>query len=305
MKKLFFAVFSVALILSSCGGSGKGAENVKSENDADQIITYTNAVIDYLNASNSWIRTNETSIQRLIEAGKAGKKPSGIVIFGPSPHFTSGSKDITKPASVMSEDEKKFFSEKVTLYKTTFDALYDDCKTLHAYIKNEDYKDDNGEKGKELAAKIERNYTLTRTEISPIYDKIEVVTEVAETIILEKNPLKEPILSMKKDLKGFDNLYELFAAYDEKTATPAQVDEAYQALAAQIEKNKGSFGDILKGQNKASSYNRFYESADKYLASFRKALRDVKENKTLKERDFKSFSSNHNSLISSYNSFVN
>lgn len=299
-----FAVLTATLLFSSCGEGTKGSENVSSESDANAIIGYTNAVIDYLNSSGKWTRSNEDKVATIVEAGKTGKKPRMNQFFTPEMNFNSDKTDVTAPTNALSKDEQAFFKDKMTTFKTAYEALKKECKELNDYLKNEDYKDDNNEKGKALATSIEANYKVVIDLRSELYAKIDVVTEKAEEIVLATHPLKDPILSLKKDLKGFEDLNDKFVAYSEKEATPAEVDAVYQAVVKSVEASKEANKEVLEKERKQSSYDSFYRSAESSLAAYRKALRDVKENKQLRDGDFRTFSSNHNSLVNSYNSFM-
>ena len=294
--------------MASCGGSteNKGAENVDSKEEANQIISYTNDLIDYLNATGGWTRSNSSRMADMIKFMKTGRKPTVVLPLMPntSLNISMKKKDLTTPPIVMSEEEKTYFKDNMTTYKAGYESLVENCSTLYKYIQNQDYKDDNFEKGKSLADSIEiKNNSLNEIR-GGLYAKIESVTEKAEGIILADSPLKDPILTLKAELKGFDELTDLYSAYTEGEATPEQVDAAYQAMAAKVEKNKDMYKDILEAQKKQSSYNSFYKECDDALATYRKILREVKAKKKLSERDFKSISSDYNSLINAYNRFI-
>ncbi|MDU1892331.1 MAG: DUF3829 domain-containing protein [Dysgonomonas sp.] len=307
MKKLFFTLLSLSILLVSCGGSAnKGSENVDSKAEANQIISYTNDVIDYLNGSGGWTRSNTSRINDMIKFMRTGRKPTVVLPLMPNTamNVASKKKDLTVPPTVMSEEEKTYFKENMTTYKEAYESFTANCSTLYKYIQNQDYKDDKFEKGKMLADSIEYRDSILNTIRGNMYDKIEVVTEKAEAIILSDSPLKDPILTLKAELKAFEELNSLYSDYTENAATPEQVDAAYQALATTVEKNKDMYKETLEAQKKQSAYDSFYKECDDALATYRKALREVKAKKRLSERDFKSFSSDYNSLINAYNRFI-
>lgn len=307
-RNLFVAtVFALCLTFVSCGGSEtKGSENVDSKSDANKIISYTNDVIDYLNGSGDWMRTNESRISGVLTFVETKKKPTVLLPFMPSMSFDmgAGKKDVTNPPSVMSAEEQAFFKDNMTAYKEKYTKFKENCVTLHKYLQNEDYKDDDFAKGKELAAAINADHSFLVESKNALYDKIDTVTEKAENIILEDLPLRDPILALKAELNNMQELSEAFYSYSEGKLTPEQVDAEYKEVAASIEKNKDAHTAILEENNAKSTYDSFYKRAEESLATYRKTLREVKAKKELGERDFKNFNSNYNSLINAYNNFV-
>jgi len=308
MKKLFFAVTVSLLALCSCGGSSenKGADNVDSKAEANQIIAYTNDVIDYLNGSGDWMRSNERAINDMTKFMETKKGRLVGLFLSPNVSFNmkSDKLKVTTPPAVMSEEEKALFKDNMTTYKDTYTSMVAKCNELYKYIKNEDYKDDGFASGKALADSIKIQHEYLSTTKSMLYDKIDVVSERAENIILQDHALREPIMSLKGELKNFTDLYDAFFAYSEGSMTPEQVDEAYQKVAASVEKNKASYTSLLEENKVKSSYDSFYKRCDDALAEYRKALRDVKAKKRISDNTFRYFSSNYNSMIGSYNSFV-
>lgn len=308
MKKIFFAIAVFTIALCSCGGSSenKGAENVDSKAEANQIIAYTNDVIDYLNGTGDWMRSNEGRITDMVKFMETKRKPTVILPFIPNVSFNMKAEKmkITTPPSVLSKEEKTLFEENMTAYKVTYTSMIEKCSELYKYIKNEDYKDDDYKSGKALADSIKIQYDYLSETKSMLYGKIDIVSEKAENIILQDHPLKDPIMTLKAELKNFNDLYDIFYAYGEKTATAEAVDEVYQRVTASVEKNKSEFAPILDENKVKSSYEYFYKRSDDALSAYRKALRLVKSNKRVSDSDFRTFSSNYNSLISAYNSFV-
>jgi len=305
MGKFSMLFFSAVLFFYSCGGSeNKGSENVDSKEEANQIISYTNAVIDYLNSSGDWTRKNESRVNGVLQFVKTGKKPIPFLPFMSNASVNMNKKDVTQPPAVLSEDEKVFFKDKMTLFKSNYDGLRENCSVLYKYLQNQDYKDDKFAKGKELADSINSQQALVSSIRSEVYDKIDVVSAKAESIILADDPLKDPIMALKADLANFGKLYEIYGDYSEGNATPDQVDALYKEVAESLDKNKTAYAELLDEKKVKSKYESFYSTADDLLAKYRKVLRNVKDKKKVTDSDFSSFSSGHNSLVNSYNRFV-
>jgi len=307
MKKSLFATFLFTILFMSCGGSAdKGSENVDSQQEAGHIIGYTNNVIDYLNESNSWMRSNDGRIEAMVTYMETGKKASVFLPFVPNVSMNRHDKDaLNTPPAVMSVEEKEFFSSNMTEYRKSFKQLLEDCGVLYKYIQNQDYKDDDFAKGKELSDSIKSKYNYLTVTKSALYDKIDEVTEKAEEIILSNHVLKDPIMTLKAEMKSLESLNGVYIDYSNGEATPEVVDAAYQAAAASIEENKVKYADLLEEQNVKSKYEYFYKKCDGALSAYRRILRDVKDKKKIRDSEFKSFTSDYNSIVNAYNSFVN
>lgn len=315
MKRFFLSTLSLAIIIAftSCGGSSgtdsgsteKGAENVDSKAEANEIISYTNEVIDYLNGSGDWLRSNEDELSKMVDFMSSKKKASYYSSLSPdvSFNFNAGKKDVTNPPAVMSAEEQEYFKKNMTEYKIAYSRLKVNGGDLLKYIRNEDYKDDDFAKGKMLADSIEICYKYLVATKSDLYGKIDAVTEKAEKIILEDHPLREPIFALKEDLKNFEELGTIYSDYSQGKATPEQVDAAYQKVAASVEKNRALYTEVLNENKVKSDYDGFYNSCDDALATFRKVLRKVKENKKIADSDFRTINSDYSYLIKAYNRF--
>ncbi len=311
MRKNLFSVVFLALTfaLVSCGGSSenKGAENVDSKDEANKIISYTNDVIDYLNGSGDWMRTNEDRISKMVSFMETKRKPSVILSIMSDVSFSmrAGKKDVITPPSVMSQEEQTFFKESMTTYKNKYEKMKENCSTLYKYIQNQDYKDDDYANGKVLADSIKAQYDYLVNIKGTLYDRIDVITEKAENIILQDLPLRDPILALKSELNNFTALNEIYSEYNDGKATADQVDAKYKEVAANVEKNKDAHTQVLEDNKAKSKYDSFYRECDDALATYRKVLREVKAGKKVTDRNFKDFSSDYNSLIKAYNRFVN
>ncbi len=309
MKKILLLALSVAA-LTACGGGGNKASGDKAEKvtdkqreQASQIISYTNDIIDYLNETGSWMRSNDSRLEELVETGSGGRW-SNIMPFIPNPSVDHKDKGLDTPPSAMEKEDQTYFKETIAEYRKTFKQMQEDGQTLFKYIRNQDYKDDDYAKGKELSDKILAAQEYVTDTKKAMYDKIDEVTYEAEYIILSDHPLRDPIFTMKDEMVNFENLYSTFVLYNDKETTVEQVDSAYQAIFANVEKNKALYAEILEENGVKSDYDDFYESCDDALDTYRFSFRTyVKQNREIPESEIRTFTSNYNHIIGAYNSF--
>lgn len=314
MVKKLSIILLAALALISCGGGsstgskdGKKSEKVteKQKDQAGQIIQYTNGIIDYLNETNSWLRSNDSSIENMLETGRGGRWNNMIHII-PNPSIGFKDKNLDTPPAAMDKEYQVYFKETIAEYRETFKGMQENCEKLVKYIRNQDYKDDDYAKGKELSDKISEALDYIYETKSDLYDTIDEATYDAEYIILSDHPLRDPIFTMKDEMANFQNLYSIFYLYNEKETTVEQADSAYQAVFADVEKNKELYAEVLEEQGEKDSYDAFYETCDDALASYRFSLRTyVKAGREIPSSELRTFTSNYNRLVSRYNSFNN
>ena len=308
LKNLILVVL-VCFFFASCGGgSSKSGENEQyddvSERDAALIIEYTNSLIDELGRANEWIKSNSKKINTMAECAKKEQKkfPAGTFI---SSYMGFKDNKVKVPNSLSKEDQA-FFSENMTNFRTSFASLRTNVDALKKYYEAEDFKDDKFVKGKVLADSITAIGDLLPKLHSTVSEKIEIVANSAEIVILKTHPLKDAIIAAKGDLASFDRLCGSFYDYSENIITADSLEVAYNNLQSFVESHKDSFQEALTAEKELDSYKRYYKSfEDDALLNARKILRNAKEGKKITNRDFESLRSAYNSLISRYNSFVN
>ncbi|MCC9041135.1 YiiG family protein [Myroides sp. M-43] len=307
MKKVIILLSVCFFLAVGCKDNKEvGAENVSNIEQANQIITYTNNVIDYMNEVNSYLTRSERAMKASIEAAKKKKAPSYLP-SGPL-FFNAGNKikieELTTPPTVLSEEEQMFFKEKVGYFREQFNGLTKAISDFKAYMKNEDYKDDSWAKANEYAEIIEKNYQNCIDIRAEISEKLDLVTDRAEGIILEDSPIKEAIFTVKHDLKLVNKLTDAFYEQAEGENKVEELDKYYTELEANISKNKELYKELLEKEGKLSSYQSFYSSIEGNLGDYRKLLRNVKANKKVSDSDISNLNSKYNTLVGRYNSFI-
>lgn len=308
MIKIVCSSLIAALMLStvSCKYFTKknGTYNEKSSSAASNIIEYTNLIVDMSNNHNRYLDQAASNTDRIEKGLQNPNDPfsfSGIIKpFNLPAHYSK--LKVEEPVSDLSNEDQKFFKEKVTGYMAVYNSLKKSNDELHDYLTAQDYKDDKGAKGfvllDSVRAKIQQAYVLK----NELMKKVEVVADASEEVILKDSPLKDYIIAMKSDMKNIRQFIDLLES-DKYAAVADKAKAQYDSLdAAQAQHAKLDLGNAKKA-NKDTQFTAFYERLHSFLLDARKMLRNGTEKGDLTESDLSTLNSDYDSLISSYNSF--
>lgn len=320
LKQLMGATLFIAL-MASCNSSGnkdpKNANNGTSsgsdisEDDANKIINYTNAVIDVLKVHQDAIHQAVKDYQEVEDdINDQSKNGMDFYMHGSTAlnvmfvDFRKGPIAFGEPTSALGKD-KAFFADSVKAYKTLFDKFKAQNTELDLYMKGKDYKDDNFAKGKDL---INKQYTLydqlTALKRS-INAKIEEVADAAEEVSLKDDPLREAYVAAKQDLKKTQELIQYIDGIDNYTDKDVtKIDADYAAIIASIDAHKTIDRAELVKAYKNDSYDRFYASLTEGITELKAHIRDIKANKKLEDTDYESIHQIIKNIVAQYNAWV-
>lgn len=315
MKNLIIPVFISAFILiTSCKNDKRGDllksnEVNVSQNDANEIIRYNNAVVKLVDGQHQYLkRLNENMVK--IEKGL--QKPDdrfafiGLVL---PPYIESLRYDDAKPeepGKVFSKEERDFFGSNVKTLNKTFRNIQDSYDQLMEYIKAEDYKDDAGKQGKQAIVTIDslrQNYgKITET----VYKKLTGLADSAERKVLEDHPLKDYIFAFKDDSKAVAEFVNLaFEKAQDYKANETEFKEAYDKIENLNTKHKQmKVPDASRFPIKDSYFKNFNEAVNEFLIDARKIMRNAASSGQLTPNDLETFKSNEDYIRKSYNNFV-
>lgn len=304
--KIVYAV--VALIMVSCGKLGDKTKDVvdavsnAGSSDVNNIILYNNAMVAYMNEAGNKIDRTANEYERIYKMVTDKKKPiayTGVAFVGSDPSLIDRSNkiDILNPGSYLPSDAKDKLKESIKNASDAFNNTKESYTTLRNYVRNEDFKDDDWEKGKELTESIKENISKFYDNQELSYKILKPIADEAEEELLKDHPLKENLIATKTDLNlAVEIVGIVYAEQIDMDALTAK----YKELEANYAKHKDLTPDLLKKQNKDTYYNSFYQEIEEFLGEVRKCKRDGK----ITEREAEGIGRDYKNLIGYYNRFV-
>ncbi len=309
MKINFSILCMCVLFLTSCKGNKNGesgALNFSNKNTAAQIITYYNLIIDYdANASGKISRLLDGDLKVLDKMVTAKSSKKGIITWttfvgiDPRVEKWSGSTKVNllKPEALL---DKEMANKVLPLVKEMNNAYKETKKNyleFKKYYNNEDYKDDNWKKGAELIQIIGDKSKAYYENRNGFYKVFETVIDKAEEDVLADHPIRDEIIHAKRTLKLIDQTIALL----QNPETPiTDIEENYKKLENRFNESKKMDLAKLTEQKKDRKFTSFYGEVDEFLGAVRKVKRDGK----IEDREYKTVYYKYKNVISDYNSFV-
>lgn len=304
MNKIFiFTALISSILLMACGGSDSSKNADYNQAEAQEIIGYTNEIVDYINKTLSEIdRYSNSHYKRMVEFGESQGK--GMIVpfeFNNSMANVSYIKIKALPSTLKSD--RQFFEQNVNQIKALSEELEVKTKDLVSHIKAEDYKDDDFKKYQVLIKTTKDLMDSIRIKTNPIYDRIDHVANKAEEVILQDHPLGDHIMAAKACLNQSLKISQSVASLESKDDLSG-LKALYSNLESSVNEAKKLDQQPLKDVFKDVVFKNFLEQVENnYLADLRKLMRKV-ENDELYEREVKRVIDNYDRVIGSYNSFA-
>lgn len=311
MKKLILPFLLLIFLVSfSCKSENadEPSENV-SQDDANEIIAYNNAVIKLNDAHFRYLETINTNLGK-IENGLQDPNDrfafSGLI----SPIYinTASFNDVKpeEPGNAFAKADREFFQTNVKSLNESFKNVQTKYEELTNYIKAEDFKDDAGAKGKQLIGEIDTEIAHYNKTNEAVTAKLVNVADGAERKVLKDHPLKEYIFAFKDDSKAIAEFVNI--AY-ESPENYKSIEAKLQAAYDKIEKlNKEHTAmtapDGKEFPGRDGSFKRFNDEVNRFLVDARKIMRDASSAGSLTDYNLETFSRNEESIRNAYNSFV-
>jgi hypothetical protein len=318
MKKtahwLIFPAFMMTTLMFSCQNHEKGAKaNTQyakaNDDDANSIIKYNNGLLALGDSRDSYLKRLSNSVNGMRSIFENPK--SAVPTIGPfepfeTPYIPRLGENPSDPPNALSSSDKKFFKDSVTRLNELYTQIKAVYKGMRDYQKAQDYKDDNGAKGKALIDSINilgnRYYQLD----DHIRAKISLIADDAERIILKDHPLKDFIYAMKDDRTKVAEMSVLLdSCANNYKASEAKAQAAFQALKSQNEKHTAmSFPGRSEYASKKIYFGRFNESVNDFLLDLKRIMRDASASGKITEDNLKLLDSKRETIRTYYNNFV-
>lgn len=318
MKKiaqlLILPAFITTTLIISCQNRDKGskAQTQYAESngdDANSIIKYNNGLLGQDERRDSYLKSlgnNVRSMRRLFDDPKA--TVSSIGMFEPfeTPYIPKYGENITSPPSGLNSSDKQFFKDNVAQLNALYTQIKDVYKAMRDYVKAQDYKDDNGAKGKALTDSIDNLGNKYYKLDDQVRAKLSVIADDAERVTLKDHPLKEYIYAMKDDrtkIAGVSMLLDSSA--NNYKASEAKLQATFQALKSENEKHTAmSFPSRDEYASKKNYFGKFNEAVNDFLLELKRIMRDASASGKISEEDLKTLDYKRETIRSYYNNFV-
>lgn len=314
-RSILYIPLGLALtaIAMSCNNNGKTSSNTayeeKSASSANEVIEYTNLIVDLSNKNSGYVVRLVKNADRVEEILKAKSNPvflNGIIKPIMIPSFNHSKITADKPVEALNKTDQAFFKEKVAGFNSAFDKIKVTYAKLDDYLKAQDFKDDKGAKGLALADSIRSDAQAFFDLKAVLMKRVNEVADASEVIILKDSPLKDYIIAMKADMQAVRNFINMLEEGGEdygKISAAAQT--AYDAL----EKDQATHAALdvanAEKESKGSAYKSFYTSYHDFLLAAKRIMRDAKEKGTMTQSQLETLNGDLDSMIGRYNSFTN
>lgn len=309
MKKILIPVLfasCVVLTTTSCKKDGatdaqQSEVKISSDADANDIVEFSNnfqqisqSRFNNLNKIESYISQVPTKIS----------SPSTLVL---PPVLVPVRKFDTTLGNAFGK-EKENLQKQINELEVAYNAIAEKAATLIAYMKAEDFKDDQGAKAKTLTDELSKEIAAYDKLQEEYENKMMPIVNDAENVILKDHPMKEYIIGSKKALREAEVLIdEIHAQADSKTYNEQQLQPLYDKLEKAYQENSKREFKVSDSnyKSKETLYASFNKGTEEFLGIVRKEMRASSESKTLKSNQLQNIDQTYDSMIDKYNNLVN
>ncbi len=296
---------SVSLTAVSCKKGLNKIENAVTKAGEDQ----SQAIIDFNNNFLESYKSSSRHVEHIVQYAEAAvKKSQGETVYSMPMVINSMDYSLSKIKGVPSgfDSEQKLIETELNTYKAKKESIEKKYEELKSYITSEDYKDDQGAKAMALQKEIGAEAKAFFATGENILAKIKPATEAAEEVILKDHPLKDYIVSSKTVMNELDAVMDVLDKQYTGGFNEAEAQKKYNELEKAVDANaKKEF--TASGQQyayKKTLFENFNKNANDFLDKYRKLMRDSKTAKQIPDSNIQEISSAYDSVLNSYNSFV-
>lgn len=296
---------SVSVTAVSCKKGLDKIENAVEKAGEDQ----SQAIIDFNNNFLESYKSSSRHVENIIQYAEAAvKKSKGETVYSMPMVLSTMDYSLTKIKGVPSgfDSEQKIIETELITYKRRRESIDKKYEELKSYITSEDYKDDQGAKAIALQKDITEEAKAFFTAGENIVTKIKPATEAAEEVILKDHPMKDYIVSSKSIMNELDAVMDVLDKQYAQAFNEAEAQKKYNELEKAVDINSKKEFDV-KGQQyayKKTMFENFNKRATEFLDKYRKLIRDSKSANQIPDSNMQDLSSAYDSVLNSYNSFV-
>ncbi len=315
-KRLNYSLVIILLIMfSSCAGNSaktkQQQENQLALVKANNVINYTNRIIDESNRINDWTKSNERYVNQLISISKNPqliKDISNISFFTFAsmafPKLSDNKRDeaLESITDALEEEDRVFMEVNITEYLKSKNGLYNAYKEVEKYVQEENYKDDKGRLGKQLADSVNIYFHRMNDVMSELVAKAAALGEEAELSTLDSSPLKDVILLMRNQMDLSSYMIAASYAYNEGEFTKEELLEINEKYLSINEENIEKSKRIELSKVQQNNFEAFMKASYEISVAIKKGIRSVNENKKIET--ISTMEIYYNSLVGKYNDVI-
>lgn len=296
---------SVSVTVISCKKGLDKIENAVAQAGEDQ----SQAIIDFNNNFLESYKSSSRHVENIIEYAEAAvKKSKGETVYSMPMVINTMDYSLSKIKGVPSgfDSDQKLIQADLNTYKAKRESIDKKYEELKSYITSEDYKDDQGAKALALQKEIDAEAKAFFTVGENIVTKIKPATEAAEEVILKDHPMRDYIISSKSVMNDLDAVMDVLDKQYSQGFNEAEAQKKYNELEKAVDVNAKKEFDV-KGQQyayKKTMFENFNKRATEFLDKYRKLIRDSKTSNKIPDSNIQEISSAYDSVLNSYNSFV-
>jgi len=296
---------SVSATVVSCKKGLDKIENAVKQAGEDQ----SQAIIDFNNNFLESYKSSSRHIDNIIKYAEAAvKKSKGETVYSMPVVINSMDYSLSKIKGVPSgfDSEQKIIEADLNTYKAKRESIEKKYEELKSYITSEDYKDDQGAKALALQKDIDAEAKAFFTVGENIVTKIKPATEAAEEIILKDHPMRDYIVSSKSVMNDLDAVMDILDKQYTQGFNEAEAQKKYNELEKAVDVNTKKEFNVKAQQYayKKTQFENFNKNATDFLDKYRKLIRDSKSSNRIPDSNIQEISSAYDSVLNSYNSFV-
>ena len=190
---------------------------------------------------------------------------------------------------------------------TQYSAVENHLKELVAYMNASEFQNDEGAKGKSLMTDLQKSIEVYETNYHALSTKLIPIVDDAEAVVLKDHPMKDYIIGSKKAIYQSDAMLELIYDQFDKEAYDAVVFKTtYEQLEKTITASKNRLWNVSDANysGKEANYNAFNDRLVSYLQSVQGMMQEANGSKSISEGQLSTVSSHYDSMIESYNAFI-
>jgi len=302
ITKITLIALLVISIFTSCNSTGKG----KSE-DTLGSTSENGSYIDFYNAFIDLHKEIQDKMEDISE-WSTEKFPNDKTVYQPAFNYLGmdydKNKKILEGGLTVKVDQQDEINKNIKIYLAAIQTVTTKLEEFKLYKTAEDHKADNWKKGDELVDSIKiacENFFKAKEAVTPM---MTALADKAEAEFIAKDPDKDYIFALKKSMKNLDIFYEaLVLASEGKDKT--KVEPAYNELEKSLSELKLHDAEKLKNVTRKIYYGNYVKQFEEALAVCRKANNNIKDGSA----DYESLGNNidgkYNTLIGTYNNFIN